>query len=159
MRQIFALVLAVCLWFGAVPTAAAEIAGLTPCSESAAFISRAEQATTAQAQARFDRYSQALCGEEGLPHLIVDGRWSHAGDFMIPGLMFLYIAGWIGWAGRSYLIAIRSDKNPREKEIIIDVPLALKCSLGAATWPMAAFGEFTSGQLTAKENEITVSPR
>jgi hypothetical protein len=30
-------------------------------------------------------YSQASCGEDGLPHLIVDGRWSHAGDLSIPG--------------------------------------------------------------------------
>ncbi|MFZ9737332.1 MAG: Photosystem I reaction center subunit III [Prochlorotrichaceae cyanobacterium] len=159
MRQLFAFVLAVCLWFGVAPSASADIAGLTPCSESAAFISRAEQATTPQAQARFDRYSQALCGADGLPHLIVDGRWSHAGDFMIPGLMFLYIAGWIGWAGRSYLIAVRGGKDAREKEIIIDVPLAVKCSLGAAAWPAAAFGEFTTGKLTAPDSEITVSPR
>ncbi|MFZ4665473.1 MAG: Photosystem I reaction center subunit III [Prochlorotrichaceae cyanobacterium] len=159
MRQLFALVLVVCLWFGFAPTASADIAGLTPCSESPAFIARAEQAATPQAQARFDRYSQALCGEEGLPHLIVDGRWSHAGDFTIPSLMFLYIAGWIGWAGRSYLIAVRSEKDAKEKEIIIDVPLAVKCSLGGAAWPLAAFGEFASGQLTAKDNEITVSPR
>lgn len=159
MRQLFALVLVVCLWFGFAPTASADIAGLTPCSESPAFIARAEQAATPQAQARFDRYSQALCGEEGLPHLIVDGRWSHAGDFTIPSLMFLYIAGWIGWAGRSYLIAVRSEKDAKEKEIIIDVPLAIKCSLGGAAWPLAAAGEFASGQLTAKDSEITVSPR
>lgn len=159
MRQLFALVLAACLWFSVVPTASADVAGLTPCSESAAFIARASEATTPQAQARFDRYSQALCGEEGLPHLIVDGRLDHAGDFIIPGLMFLYIAGWIGWAGRSYLIAIRSDKNPREKEIIIDVPLAVQCSLKGATWPMLALAEYSSGNLVANDNEITVSPR
>ena len=32
-------------------------------------------------------YSQASCGEDGLPRLIVDG-WSHAGDFVYPGIMF-----------------------------------------------------------------------
>ena len=78
---------------------------------------------------------------------------------MIPGLMFLYIAGWIGWAGRSYLIAVRSEKDAREKEIIIDVPLAIKCSLGAAAWPAAAFGELTTGKLTVPDNQVTVSPR
>ena len=159
MRRLLALVLAVCLWLSFAPTASADIAGLTPCSESAAFQQRAKGATTDQAKARFERYSEALCGAEGLPHLIVDGRLDHAGDFTIPGVMFLYIAGWIGWAGRSYLIAIRAGGNAAEKEIAIDLPLAIKCSLGAATWPLAAFGELSSGKLTVKDSEITVSPR
>lgn len=159
MRRLLALVLAVCLWFSFAPTASADVAGLTPCSESAAFQQRAAGATTAQAKARFERYSQALCGNDGLPHLIVDGRFSHAGDFTIPSIMFLYIAGWIGWAGRSYLIAARKSSNPAEKEIIIDVPLAIQSSLGASLWPLAAFGEFTSGKMLASDSEITVSPR
>jgi photosystem I subunit 3 len=73
--------------------------------------------------------------------------------------MFLYIAGWIGWAGRSYLQAISGEKSPETKEIIIDVPLAMKCSLGAAAWPLAAFKEAASGEMFAKDDEITVSPR
>ncbi|NJR69915.1 MAG: Photosystem I reaction center subunit III [Synechococcales cyanobacterium CRU_2_2] len=159
MRRLFALALAVCLWFSFVPTASADVAGLTPCSESARFIQRANAATTDQAKARFERYSQALCGEEGLPHLIVDGRLSHAGDFTIPAIMFLYIAGCIGWAGRSYLIGGRSLKDPAEEEIIINIPRAIASFLGAAAWPLAALGEFTSGKLLAKADEITVSPR
>ena len=159
MRRLFALALAVCLWFSFAPTASADVAGLTPCSESPRFIQRAQAATTEQAKARFERYSQAVCGEDGLPHLIVDGRLDHAGDFIIPGLMFLYIAGWIGWAGRSYIIGARSTKNPADEEIIINVPRAIACSLGAAIWPIAAFGELASGKLTADASEITVSPR
>ncbi|MEB3164284.1 MAG: Photosystem I reaction center subunit III [Prochlorothrix sp.] len=159
MRRLFALVLTVCLWFSAVPAASAAVAGLTPCSESAAFIARAEAAATPQAQARFERYASALCGEEGLPHLIVDGRWSHAGDFIIPGLMFLYIAGWIGWVGRSYLIAIHERKNPVDYEIFIDAPLAMQCALSGFTWPVAAFQAFSSGTLTVKDSEVTTSPR
>ena len=81
------------------------------------------------------------------------------GEFLIPSILFLYIAGWIGWAGRSYLIAVRGEKSPEEKEIIIDVPLAVKCSLGAATWPLLSFKDIVSGAMFAKENEITVSPR
>jgi photosystem I subunit III len=108
---------------------------------------------------RFARYSQALCGPEGLPHLIVDGRLDRAGDFLIPGVLFLYIAGWIGWVGRAYLIAIKKGSDTEEKEIIIDVPLAVSCMLGGFAWPAAALGEFTSGKLLAKDNEITVSPR
>ena len=38
-------------------------------------------------KARFKAYSDSdlLCGADGLPHLIVDGDWKHAGEFMIPG--------------------------------------------------------------------------
>jgi photosystem I subunit 3 len=104
-------------------------------------------------------YSQALCGTDGLPHLIVDGRWSHAGDFLIPGIAFLYIAGCIGWAGRTYLMAIRGSKDATMREIQIDVPLAFKSTLAAATWPLAAFGEFTGKKLTESDDKITVSPR
>jgi photosystem I subunit 3 len=160
MRRLFALILTVCLWFSFVPSAAAEYyANLTPCSETPAFVQRAKSATTPQAKARFENYSSLLCGPEGYPHLIADGNLAHAGEFLIPSVLFLYIAGWIGWAGRSYLIAIRGEKNAEEKEIIIDLPLAISCSLGAAVWPLAALGEATSGKLYAKEGEIPVSPR
>ena len=159
LRQAFGVLLVLCLWFGFTMPASADVAGLTPCAESKAFVQRASQAKTAQAKARFARYSQALCGDDGLPHLIVDGRFSHAGDFLIPSIMFLYIAGWIGWAGRSYLQTTQAGSDAETKEIIIDVPLALKCSLAGASWPIAAFAEATSGKMFAKDDEITVSPR
>jgi len=159
MRRLFALVFAVCLWFSVVPSASAAVAGLPPCSESPAFIARAETAVTPQAEARFERYASALCGEEGLPHLIVDGRWSHAGDFIIPGLMFLYIAGWIGWVGRSYLITVHQRKDPVNYEIFIDVPLAMQCAMSGFSWPVAAFHAFSSGTLTVKDSDVTTSPR
>ena len=66
-------------------------------------------------------------------HLIVDGRWSHAGDFVFPGIMFLYIAGCIGWAGREYLKATRG-KNAANYEIFIDRSIAIKSLLAAATY-------------------------
>ena len=161
MRRLFALALVLCLWLGFTPSASADVAGLTPCGESAAFQARAAAAATPQAQQRFDFYANSgvLCGEEGLPHLVVDGRWSHAGEFMIPGIMFLYIAGWIGWVGRSYLIKIRGEKKPEMKEIIIDVPLAFSTMLTGFAWPLAAFGEFSSGKLTEDDSKISVSPR
>ena len=160
MGRIFALVLALCLWFGFTPTASADsYANLTPCGENQAFVARAKAATTDQAKARFERYSQVLCGEDGLPHLITDGNLAHAGEFLIPSILFLYIAGWIGWAGRSYLKAIRKGSNPEEKEIIIDLALALQSSLGGALWPLAALQEASSGEMFAKDDEITVSPR
>ncbi|NEQ16866.1 MAG: Photosystem I reaction center subunit III, partial [Moorea sp. SIO3E2] len=96
---------------------------------------------------------------EDIPHLIVDGRFSHMGDFLIPSLLFLYITGWIGWAGRSYLQAIQKGKNPEEKEVIIDVPVAFSKMLMAASWPLLAFKEITTGEMFAKDDEIPVSPR
>ncbi len=166
MRRLFALALVLCISFGfAAPATAGlagdDVAGLVPCNESAAFQKRAAATTTESDKARFEFYGNTslLCGPEGLPHLVVDGDLSHAGEFLIPSVLFLLIAGWIGWAGRSYVIAVRADKSPEEKEIIIDVPLAIKCSLGAALWPVLAFKEITTGEMFAKKEEITVSPR
>ena len=166
MRRLFALALVFCLWFGfAAPASASmagdNVAGLTPCGESAAFQQRASAAKTEGAKARFDFYANStlLCGEDGLPHLVVDGDLAHLGEFVIPGILFLYIAGWIGWAGRSYLIESRSVKKPEEMEIIIDTGLAIKSSLAGAAWPLAAFKDMVSGEMFAKDDEITVSPR
>lgn len=160
MGRLFALVLTICLWFSFAPAATADsYQNLTPCSDNPAFVQKAKNAKTPGAKARFEKYSTLLCGPEGYPHLIVDGNLAHINEFGIPSLLFLYIAGWIGWAGRSYLIAARDSGKAEEKEIILDLPLAIKCSLGSAVWPLAAFGEFTSGKFLAKNNEITVSPR
>ena len=165
MRRLFALILVFTLWFGFAPTANADdVAGLTPCGENPAYIQKAKnfRNTTGDpnsGQKRAELYAEALCGPEGYPHLIVDGRWSHMGDFFIPSILFLYTAGWIGWAGRSYIIAVRDEKNAEMKEVVIDVPLAISKMLAASTWPLLAFGEFTSGKLIANESEITVSPR
>ncbi len=165
MRRLFALILVIGLWFNFVPLASAEGADLVRCSESPAFQERAQSAanTTSDPQSgekRFERYAQALCGPEGLPHLIVDGSLDHAGDFLIPGLIFLYIAGWIGWVGRTYLQAVKKLGSGNEmKEVMIDVSLALPIMLSGFTWPVAALKELLSGELTAREDEITVSPR
>ena len=162
----------------------ADIAGLTPCKDSAAFAKRMDRSVKKlesrlakydestppalalqeqinKTKTRFIKYSKSgvLCGTDGLPHLIADGRWNHAGEFIFPGLLFIYITGWIGWVGRSYLQNISTSQKPTEKEIIIDVPLALKFSLSGFTWPIAALQEFTSGKLLADNNDITVSPR
>jgi photosystem I subunit 3 len=164
MRRLFALILVFTLWVGFAPSASADVAGLTKCSDTPAFQQRAKTArpTTDDPNSgakRFERYGQALCGPEGLPHLIVDGRWSHAGEFLFPSIMFLYITGCIGWAGRSYLIAVRKGKDAAMSEVILNVPTAIGCTLAAAMWPLLAVKEFTTGELLAKESEITVSPR
>lgn len=158
MRKLFALALALVLWIGVVPPASAY--NLSPCADTPAFQARAAKATTPQAKLRFERYSQVLCGEEdGLPHLIVDGSFAHLGEFIIPSILFLYITGWIGWVGRAYLISVRGGKDPELNEVIIDVPRALAIMSTGFLWPLSAFQEFASGKLTAKDSEITVSPR
>lgn len=165
MRRLLALVLITSLWFNFAPPASADgVAGLVPCSQSAAYQQKSKSFvnTTSDPQSgakRAARYGDALCGPEGYPHLIVDGRWDHMGDFFIPSILFLYIAGWIGWVGRSYLIAIRGEKDAEMKEVIIDVPLALKMMLGGFAWPLAALQSYLSGNLVAKDSEISVSPR
>ena len=66
----------------------------------------------------------------------------------IPTIGFLYIAGYIGSVGRDYLTRIKGEAKPRDKEIIIDVPLALKCSLAGLGWPAKAITELRNGTLT-----------
>jgi photosystem I subunit 3 len=162
----------------------ADIGGLTKCSDSPAFNKRLntsvkkleQRLSTYQAdsppalalkqqiertKARFDKYgrSDLLCGSDGLPHLIADGRWTHAAEFIIPGFGFIYISGWIGWVGRKYVRAVSTTKNPTESEIIINVPLALKIMTTGYIWPVSAWQELISGDLVAPKDEITVSPR
>jgi photosystem I subunit 3 len=167
------------------PNAAqADIGGLTKCSESPAFAKRLNSSVKKLEQrlsqyevdsppalalkqqiertkARFDKYgrSDLLCGTDGLPHLVADGRWSHAAEFIIPGFGFIYISGWIGWVGRKYLRAVSTTKNPAESEIIINVPLALKIMTTGYIWPISAWQELISGELVASKDEVTVSPR
>ncbi|KAA8544656.1 hypothetical protein F0562_019497 [Nyssa sinensis] len=152
--------------------ASADISGLTPCKESKQFAKREKQqlkklesslklyapdsapalaikATMEKTKRRFDNYGKQglLCGSDGLPHLIVSGDQRHWGEFITPGILFLYIAGWIGWVGRSYLIAIRDEKKPTQKEIIIDVPLASRLIFRGFSWPVAAYREYVNGEL------------
>lgn len=167
MRRLFALILVIGLWLNFAPSALAIGAGLVPCGESPEFLQRAENAhastDTRPAQDRFRYYidNNALCGPEGLPRLIVDGRVGHLGDITTPGLLFLYIAGLIGWSGRSYIRAVKKLEGaaPESKEIVIDVPLALKCLGSGLLWPVAALQEFLSGELVAKDEEIPISMR
>lgn len=164
--------------------ASADIGGLTKCSESPAFAKRLKTSVKKleqrmsqyevdsppalalkqqidRTEARFDKYSRSelLCGTDGLPHLIADGRWSHAAEFVIPGFGFIYISGWIGYVGRKYLRAVSTTSNPSESEIIINVPLALKIMTTGYIWPISAWQELISGDLVAPKDEVTVSPR
>lgn len=162
----------------------ADVAGLVKCGESDAFNKRlgnsvkklelriqkyeaesppalALKQQIERTKTRFDRYgkSELLCGKDGLPHLITDGRLDHAAEFILPGLLFLYITGWIGWVGRTYINQIQNSSNPNEKEIIIDVPVAIKIMSSGFIWPVSAWQEFKSGEFLTPSSQITVSPR
>ena len=181
--NLIALLFTVLLVF-APDQASADIGGLTKCSESPAFTKRlnssvkklnqrmstyeadsppalALQQQIDRTKARFDKYSRSdlLCGTDGLPHLVADGRWSHAAEFILPGFGFIYISGWIGWVGRKYVRAVSTTKNPAESEIIINVPLALKIMTTGFIWPISAWQELISNELIAPDDKITVSPR
>ena len=181
--NLIAFFFAVVLTFTPNP-AFADIGGLTKCSDSPAFAKRlktsvkklelrmaqyeadsppalALQQQIDRTKVRFDKYSRSdlLCGSDGLPHLIADGRWTHAAEFILPGFGFIYISGWIGWVGRKYLRAVSTTKNPAESEIIINVPLALKIMTTGYIWPISAWQELISGDLVALKEEVTVSPR
>jgi len=187
-KAVAAAALATVIGFGQVDAAKADISGLTPCSESKAYQKRlknelkalnkrlknydpesapalALKATMERTEKRFANYAKAglLCGADGLPHLISDPglalKYGHAGEVFIPTFGFLYVAGWIGYVGRLYLNAVRSEAKPTEKEIIIDVPAALKFAWQGATWPVQVVAELKANTLTEKAENITVSPR
>ena len=77
----------------------------------------------------------------------------------IPTVGFLYIAGYIGYVGRSYIRLVKGEQKPTQKEIIIDVPTALKLSAQGATWPLKVIQELRNGTLVEQDDKITVSPR
>jgi photosystem I subunit 3 len=110
---------------------------------------------------RFERYgnSSLLCGKEGLPRIIASGQWDHANEFVIPGILFIYITGWIGWVGRKYVQYAATTENPFENEIIINVPVAISIINSGFLWPVNAWKEFVSGDLLATDDDVTVSPR
>lgn len=184
LASFFAFFFATFLFLMEVPSANAAFNNLTPCSESkgfqkrlassvkklenrlklytpeskeAGFLNKEIEAT----KTRFARYGSTnlLCGKEGLPRIIATGQWNHVNEFVLPGILFLYITGWIGWVGRKYLHAVSGTDKSFEKEIIIIVPMAISFMTSGFLWPIEAWKEFSSGQLIANDEDITVSPR
>jgi photosystem I subunit 3 len=162
----------------------ANFSALTPCKESAPFQKRLKSSVkklenrlklytpeskeakslikqVESTKARFAKYenSSLLCGKEGLPRIIATGQWDHANEFIIPGLLFLYITGWIGWVGRKYVRYASTTSNAFENEIIINVPIALSIMNSGFLWPVDAWKEFATGDLLASDDDVTVSPR
>jgi|TARA_B110000977_G_C10993329_1_gene460812 photosystem I subunit 3 len=184
MKRWFFAFLAASIFLTSPIAASADVSGLVPCKDSAVFKKRLDgsvkkltarldkyepetpaylaiQEQIDKTQARFTKYGQQglLCGADGLPHLIADGRSSHAGEFILPGIGFLYTTGWIGWAGRSYLQYTKKTDKPNENEIIINVPVALGMMASGFLWPLSAWNELIAGDLLVSGDEVTVSPR
>jgi len=158
MRNVFSIVLIGLIWLSAIPTAAADT-HLVPCQESVAFNERMQNAPDSYYfETPYQSYAaNLLCGEEGLPHLQL--RLDRAGDIVIPFALFFYVAGFIGWSGRAYLLKSNRAAKPEEAEIFINVSVMVQSLIQGLLWPLLALKELTTGELTAPANEVTVAPR
>jgi photosystem I subunit III len=156
--KILALILAIALWFGTPQTATAD-GILVKCKDSPAYREKVASYPNNYYFNEPDRaYSEYLsCGEDGLPHLVISLK--NAVDIAIAFSIFFYITGFIGWSGRSYLQKISQQKSQEQSEIFIDLAQAIPSLIQGLLWPLLAFKELTSGELTANDNEISVSPR
>jgi photosystem I subunit 3 len=185
LSKIFSPLFFACVLFSTNLTPAnAEFNGLMPCKESPAFQKRLNSSVKKlenrlkfytpeskeakfllkeidATKARFTRYGSTnlLCGKEGLPRIIASGQWDHANEFVIPGVLFLYVTGWIGWVGRKYVRYASTTSDPFENEIIINVPIAIAMMNSGFLWPVEAWKELTTGDLLASDDEVTRSPR
>ena len=158
LKKLLPLILAIIFWFAAAPAASAD-GILVQCKDSPAFQERVASYPNNYYFNEPDRaYGEYLtCGEDGLPHLVIDLRNSL--DIAIAFSLFFYIAGFIGWSGRSYLIAISKQKSQEQSEIFINLAEAIPAMSKGLLWPMLAVKQTLSGELTASKNEIYVSPR
>jgi photosystem I subunit III len=158
MKKILALILTIALWFTAAPTASAD-GFLVKCKDSPAYTERVASYPDNYYFNEPDRaYSEYLsCGEDGLPHLVIS--LNRTVDIAIAFSIFFYIAGFIGWSGRAYLQKISQQKFQEQSEIFIDLAQAIPSLIQGLLWPLLAVKELTSGELTAQDNEISVSPR
>ncbi|MBL1178445.1 MAG: Photosystem I reaction center subunit III [Pantanalinema sp. GBBB05] len=159
MRSLLSIVVIALIWFNPASPTFAEGIGLVPCSQSSVFQKRQNNAPdTYYFNKPYEAYaSLEVCGADGLPHLPIS--LNRAVDVAIPFALFLYVAGFIGWSGRAYLIAANKSSEPAMKEIFIDLPLALTSIVQGLLWPLLALKELASGELTAKDDEIPISPR
>lgn len=159
LSRLLVVVAIALIWCTTATSAHAAKGLLVPCNESPAFQQRMSSApNNYYFDQPFNAYSSLeMCGEDGLPHLALS--INRAVDVAIPFGLFLYVAGFIGWSGRAYLIAASKSSSPETKEIFIDLPLAITSLVQGLLWPLLALKELTSGELTAKNNEISASPR
>lgn len=124
MKRWFFTFLAASMFITSPIVASADVSGLVPCKDSAVFKKRLDgsvkkltarldkyepetpaylaiQEQIDKTQARFTKYGKQglLCGADGLPHLIADGRGSHAGEFIpfLVATIFILIATIWNW--------------------------------------------------------------
>lgn len=159
MKKILPLIIAIVLWFTA-PSAASADGILVSCKDSSAFQERvASYPNNYYFEEPSRAYTEYLtCGkDDGLPHLVINLK--NSVDIAIAFSLFFYIAGFIGWSGRSYLQMVSKQKSPEESEIFIDLLVAIPALTKGLLWPLLAVKELLGGELTADKNEISVSPR
>ena len=158
MKKLLPFILAIAIWFIAIPAASAD-GILVQCKDSPAYQERVASYPNNYYFNEPDRaYGEYLtCGADGLPHLVIN--LENSVDIALAFGLFLYIAGFIGWSGRSYLRAISQEKSQEESEIFINLPIAIPALIQSLLWPLLAFKELMSGELTADKDEIFVSPR
>jgi len=99
---------------------------------------------------RQEAYGGRWCSKfRGLPYVITTGE-NVRGGVVIPALGFLYITGWIGWSGRTYLRRTRD----MQKEIQIDVPLALSIMASGYAWPVLGWQDIVNGKMAVPESDF-----
>jgi len=110
----------------------------------------------ADAKRRNEAYGDLLCGKrDGNPRTIANGEINVRRSVVLPGFAFLYIAGWIGWTGREYLLRTRS----KEKELYIDLPLFAQCSASGFAWPVRSWIDIVNGKFTVPDEDLHYSGR
>lgn len=105
---------------------------------------------TARVKKRQASYGARMCGKkDGLPRALSEPSLAR-GNTNLPSAGFFYIAGWIGWAGRTYL---RGGANV-EQEVNIDAPFAAGCMANSFVWPVVAWQEIVNGDYVVADREI-----
>jgi photosystem I subunit 3 len=125
---------------------------LLPCNLSEGFIGGRQWN---QIEGSYANYigNGTLCGEmDGLPRVGI----TSLGEFIFPSILFIYIAGCIGWAGRSYLneIARGTIEDRVEGEYIINVPIAIRVMFNSLRWPQLSLSELISGKLVNSDTNV-----
>lgn len=159
LHRLLLVFIVLTVWFSSISPVLAVNTALKPCSETPAFQERKANAPEGYYFSKpFEAYSsQLVCGEEGLPHLPL--QLDRTVDVIIPFALFFYVTGFIGWAGRAYLLAASKSAKPNEKEIFIDLSLLIQSLSKGLLWPVLAVTEFLNGELVADDTDVTVSPR
>lgn len=96
--------------------------------------------------------SNTLCGQDGVPRIVFNKKTAY--NFAILTLLFIYIAGWIGWVGRKYLKYSSISENKFEKEILIDFPVFFSIMSSGYLWPIETWQEFMNNEFLTEEKNM-----